>query len=65
MVEHFKSHLVQLPKNELETILNVYTELYRILGVMGSEDKQIYNFREAIMDKITNIFPFDLRLPLF
>ncbi len=43
----------------------MYTELYRILGALDSEEKQIANFREVIMDKITNIFPFDLRLTLF
>lgn len=65
ILEHFKSELVEMSEGNLNDLLSVYTELYRILGVLESEEKQISNFREAIMDKITNIFPFDLRLALF
>lgn len=56
---------MELPKQDLEELLEIYTELYRILGVLDSEERQIANFREVIMDKITNIFPFELRLTLF
>jgi hypothetical protein len=30
-----------------------------------SEDAQVQQFRETIMDKITNVFPLNLRLVLF
>jgi hypothetical protein len=34
IVEHFKNELVELSKNHLSEVLSVYTELYRILGVL-------------------------------
>ncbi len=51
--------------DRLERLLQLFTELYRILTLIRSEDGQVMQFREAITDQITNLFPLELKLSLF
>ena len=65
IIESFKSHLVEQPKSNLKSLLSLFTEIYKIIGLISSEDGKVVEFKETIMDRITNIFPLNLRLVLF
>jgi hypothetical protein len=64
-VEIFKLTIVELQAHELNQLLMLFTELYRILTLITSEDGKVLQVRDALLAQLTGLFPLDLKLVLF
>ena len=45
LIDTFKRYLVEMSKNDLSRLLSLYTELYRILEMIQSEDNHVVQFK--------------------
>ena len=64
-VQTFKMTLVEMGSQNLLNLISLFTQFYRILALIKSEDSKVLSFRDSILQKIVNLFPLDLKLILF